>query len=236
MLMSKDKALCLIPARGGSKRIPRKNIKPFLGSPIIDYAINTAACFSGFDKIVVSTDDQEIADYITKSNKAEVPFIRPKDISDDITPLYEVILHAYNFYMSKGVRYENICCILPTAVFTKYTDLRLAKVLVDSPKGRAVAASVIEVDRIAHRYLKMSEDGSLKMLSEEHRLTRTSDLPPLYKDAGQFYWINMNKFLAGGCQLFSKDTVGVCLNKAIDIDTEDDWAVAEAYLKAVEDD
>ena len=222
----------IIPARGGSKRIPRKNVKEFAGRPMIAWPI-TAALESGvFDKVVVSTDSDEIARTAEKWG-AEVPFMRPEELSDDHTPTAPVLVHAVECLREQGVEVENGCCIYATAPFVRSEYLREGLETL-TEKNVTTVFSVTSFAFPIFRSLKINEFGALEMFWPEHAMTRSQDLPEAYHDAGQFYWFNCRKFLAEP-KLYAVDSLPVVLPRHLvqDIDTPEDWVTAENMFRAL---
>lgn len=220
------KSIAIIPARGGSKRIPKKNIKHFLGKPIISYSIITAQKSNIFDKIIVSTDDDRIAD-ISKEYGADIPFIRPANLADDHTTTVDVINHAINWLNKNGNIYDAVCCIYPTAPFIRISDLKKGLELL---KGTDVnfAFPVTTFASSIFRALKQTQSGRLKMFWPENQNTRTQDLPETYHDVGQFYWGKTNSFIRNQSVLDGNSyPIGIPRHLAQDIDTEEDWEQAE---------
>ncbi len=224
--------VAVIPARSGSKRIPRKNIKEFFGKPMISYSI-TAATESGvFDRIIVSTDTEEIRD-IAVSYGAEVPFLRPPELSDDNTPTAPVLMHALEFFKKRKWAVDFLCCIYPTAVFLRHGYLQEGyRVLLKHRVGTVF--SVTSYAFPIFRALKINEKGHIEMFWPEHELTRSQDLPEAYHDAGQFYWLDAEKFARTG-KIYSDDAMPVILPRHLvqDIDTPEDWEVAEKLYKSL---
>lgn len=218
--------VAVIPARGGSKRIPHKNIKPFCGKPMIVYSIEAAKNAGIFDRIIVSTDSKEIA-LIAKEFGAEIPFMRPAELADDFAGTDAVILQALKRLMEDGEKIYYICCIYATAPFVK------AKYII---KGYNIlrdehATSCFSVTTYSFpisRSLKINNQNRLEMFWPEYRETRSQDLPEAYHDAGQFYWADVKKYLKEK-QFYSKDSVPVILPRYLvqDIDTLEDWETAE---------
>ena len=176
----------MIPARGASKRIPRKNIKMFCGNPVIKYAIDAAFQSKLFDHVVVSTDDDEIAD-IARQLGAKTPFVRPSVLSDDHTPTTPVVAHAIQTCEELGWRLDYVCCIYPAAPLVQSTDLEGALELL-KVSDADYSFSVTEFPSNIHRALKRSNDGRIIPVHPENELIRTQDLDPAYYDAGLFYW------------------------------------------------
>lgn len=223
------KKICIIPARGGSKRIPRKNIKLFHGSPIISYSIEVALESGLFDEVMVSTDDQEIAE-LSKSLGASVPFFRSSRNSDDFATTADVISEVLNEYENMGVIFDIGCCIYPTAPLISNASLLKSHDLMISKKYTTVFP-IAEFSYPILRSLKINDDTTLSMIWPEHLLTRSQDLPSAYHDAGQFYWFNTEKFRKEP-KLVSSDTGFILLDplEVQDIDNEMDWKIAELKM------
>lgn len=223
--------IAIIPARGGSKRIPNKNIREFLGTPMIAYSIKVALESGLFDKVIVSTDSRKIAD-IAEAHGAEVPFIRPDDLSDDHSSTAAVLVHALKFAEQQGWHTEYACCIYATAPFIRTEYLAQG---LEAVKNASVdnAFSVTSYAFPVFRAQRIKNDGMLEMQWPEHRLSRSQDLPELYHDAGQFYWMAVAAFMANP-NLYAK-AAPVLLPRHLvqDIDTEEDWARAELMYKAL---
>ena len=221
--------IAVIPARGGSKRIPRKNIRPFLGKPIIAYSIDAARDAGLFDRIVVSTDDTEIAS-VARELGAETPFIRPAEISDDKTGTAAVVKHALQILDSE---IEAAYCIYATAPFVRASDIRDGW---DALNGSAAsfAFSVTSFPFPIQRALKLA-DGGVGLFQPEHAETRSQDLEPAFHDAGQFYWGTAAAWLEDR-PLFALHSIPVVLPRwrVQDIDDEEDWARAEHLFRAIE--
>ncbi len=223
--------IVVIPARGGSKRIPKKNIKPFKGKPIISRVINKVLKLEDFEKIIVSTDDEEIA-AIARESGAEVPFLRPKEISGDLSNTRDVILHTINWYRSKGIEFKNICCIYPTSIFVKVDDLiRGIKILSDNI-GEKYIFSAIEYTHPIQRAFYLDKKGFSKMYSDNF-FKRTQDLEKSYHDAGQFYlasastWLKKDNFFEEGKPII------LPRGESIDIDNIEDWKLAEIIYELI---
>jgi pseudaminic acid cytidylyltransferase len=223
--------VAIIPARGGSKRIPRKNIKTFAGQPIIAYSINAAITSNLFDRIILSTDSEQIAE-VGSSYGAEVPFMRPAELSDDFTGTAEVLIHSLNWLTENDKFYPYFCCIYPTAPFLEKEYL--VKGFNILRKNNATSAfSVTSFPYPIFRALKIEANNRIKMFWPEHLHSRSNDLPDAYHDAGQFYWCDTKKFLKEKI-VFSSDSVPVVLprNLVQDIDTHEDWETAEKLYRA----
>jgi N-acylneuraminate cytidylyltransferase len=224
--------LAVIPARGGSKRIPAKNIRSFCGRPVIAYSIAAAAACGLFDRIVVSTDDERIA-AVARRHGAEVPFLRPKELADDTTGTNAVVKHAISWFAAGGHPVTHACCIYATAPFLQARQL-LAGFDKLTASGKAFAFSVALYPHPIQRALRVSADGTLGAFYPEHAFTRSQDLEPAYHDAGQFYWGTSEAFL-GDKLMFSPDAVPVILPRHVvaDIDTLEDWQEAEIKFKVL---
>lgn len=219
--------VAIIPARGGSKRIPRKNIKIFLDKPIIAYSIAEALKSGLFEEVIVSTDDKEIAD-IAIEYGAKVPFFRSAETSNDYAPLAAVIEEVIKELETLSCQIDNICCILPTAPLISSEDIIA---LYDKLLSNDKITSVIPVVCFSYpilRSLAMNESGLLKMNWPEHLNSRSQDLPLAYHDSGSFYWIK-KEALVQEHKIITDQCAGVEVDemKVQDIDTETDWRLAE---------
>jgi N-acylneuraminate cytidylyltransferase len=218
-------SLAIITARGGSKRIPRKNIREFLGRPIIGYSIEAALASGLFDRVMVSTDDAEIA-RLARELGAEVPFLRSPEASDDFATTVDVLVEVLERYARQGEQFDWACCLYPTAPFVTPARLREAcRLLRES--GADSAVPVVRFGFPIERALEIRE-GLLGFRYPEFRNTRSQDLAPSYHDAGQFYYFRVPRFLVTR-SLFGDRTVPIELPEAEvqDIDTEADWKLAE---------
>jgi pseudaminic acid cytidylyltransferase len=221
--------IAIIPARGGSKRIPRKNIKEFCGQPMISYAI-TAAKESGlFERIVVSTDDEEIAD-IANAWSAETPFVRPVELANDYTATVPVIAHAIEACLSLGWRFNNVCCIYPSVPFIQIDDLSGSLALISSSNAD-YCFPVTEYPSAIQRALKLLSDDKVQPFYPEFETVRTQDLDIAYYDAGQFYWGKADAWLTN--PKIHSNGLGYAIPnwRVVDIDTPDDWLRAELMYK-----
>jgi pseudaminic acid cytidylyltransferase len=216
--------LAVIPARGGSKRIPRKNVRPFAGRPMIGYAVAAARAAQLFDRIIVSTDDAEIAS-ISVSLGAEVPFMRPAELADDHTPTVPVVSHAIEACRALGWHASQVCCIYPGVPFLQAADLRAALALLE--QGADYAFPVTPFPSAIQRALRREPDGSARPFFPEFASTRTQDLEPAFHDAGQFYWGRVEAWLAGLNIHLHGRTILVPPWRVVDIDTQEDWRRAE---------
>lgn len=220
--------LCIIPARGGSKRIPRKNIKDFLGKPIIAYSIEAALNSGLFDEVMVSTDDKEIAE-IAKQYGAKVPFMRSDTNANDFATTYDVIREVLLRYDENDISFKQACCIYPCAPFV--TAERLQEALGKLEKFNTVFP-VVKYGFPIQRALMKGEDDSLDFFQPEFELSRSQDLVPSYHDAGQFYWFDIDELIRNKT-IMSKNTGAIVLSEmeVQDIDTETDWKLAELKYK-----
>lgn len=225
--------IAIIPARGGSKRIPNKNIKPFLGRPMISYSIRAAKETDLFDLVIVSTDSEKIA-RVAKQCGAELPFMRPAELADDFTPTAPVLVHALNWLTENGTPAKYACCIYATAPFVRAKYIREGYETLTSKKVSSVF-SVTTFSFPIFRALQIAKNGHLEMFWPEHEMTRSNDLPEAYHDAGQFYWLDCESFLKEQ-KVYSHDALPVILPRHLvqDIDTPEDWETAERMFKALE--
>ena len=225
-------AVAIIPARGGSKRIERKNIKPFAGKPIIAYSISAARKSGLFSRILISTDDPEIAS-IGAIYGAEAPFLRPDDLADDQTPTAPVLIHALKWLAQRHHHPRYFCCIYGTAPFLNPDDLQAGFQRLQETDALSVFA-VTAFGYPIFRALHKEKDGRVSMIWPEHALTRSQDLPEAYHDAGQFYWGRTEGFLAEQT-LFSSDSYPLIMprSRVVDIDTPEDWEIAERLFNAL---
>lgn len=218
--------LAVIPARGGSKRIPRKNIKLFCGKPMIAWSIEAALQSGCFDRIIVSTDDSEIAE-VARQYGAETPFVRPSDLADDHMGTVPVVAHAIAWQIQQNPTPSEVCCIYATAPFLKAEDLRNGLELMQK-SGVAFACAVTTYAFPIQRAIRITADNRLVMFHPEHANTRSQDLETAWHDAGQFYWGQVNAWLTGRT-IFNSDTAPIVLprHRVQDIDTPEDWRRAE---------
>lgn len=224
--------IAIIPARGGSKRIPGKNIKPFAGKPVIGYSIEAALCAEIFDQVIVSTDSEKIAE-TAKECGAAVPFIRPAELSDDHTPTAPVIEHALKWFIANGKPVSYACCIYATAPFVKPSYIQEGYNRITS-KNLSSVFSVTSFPFPVFRALKITGNGSLEMIWPEYEMARSNDLIECYHDAGQFYWLNCDRFLKT-LKIYGEDAEPVILPRyrVQDIDTPEDWKTAEHMYQAL---
>ncbi|MCE3232764.1 MAG: neuA [Rickettsiaceae bacterium] len=217
--------VAIIHARGGSKRIPKKNIKLFHDKPIMAYPIAAAKESGVFDRIIVSTDSPEIAE-VAKQYGAEVPYFRAAEFADDYTPTQAVLLNDVQI-LNKEAPIEYACCIYATAAFCTAKYLQEGLNILKN-KDANTAFSVTTFDFPIYRALKTNTNGALELVYPEHKLTRSQDLPETFHDAGQFYWVNVQKFIANPV-LYSDNSYPVTIPRYLvqDIDTLEDWQRAE---------
>jgi pseudaminic acid cytidylyltransferase len=224
--------IAIIPARGGSKRIPRKNIKNFFGKPMIAYAILAAKQANIFDHIIVSTDDEEILE-IAKKWGAETPFVRDKELSDDYTPTVPVIYDAIKKCEVIGWNINMACCIYPCNPLLKANDIRESlNNLLKEPSAN-YCFPVAEFPSPIQRALRCDSRSKLSALQPEHELTRTQDLEKSYYDAGQFYWGSKESWASQ--PKIHTNSIGYIIpnHRVIDIDNLDDWKRAELIFQSI---
>lgn len=225
--------IAIITARGGSKRIPHKNIKEFCGKPIIEYSIEAARQAGIFDTVMVSTDDNKIAE-IAKNAGAEVPFMRSTETSNDYATTADVLMEVLEKYKERGIRYENACCIYPTAPFVTGNKLRQAmEMLVKEKKD-----SVMPVVPFSFPPLRgmVINDGKLEYKWQEYAMKRSQDLEEIYHDCGQFYVFRVETFEKEK-KLVTDNTVGMIISEleVQDIDNETDWQLAEMKYRLLKE-
>jgi len=220
------KSLAIIPARGGSKRIPGKNIKNFLGKPIISYSIQQALESKLFDTVMVSTDSKEIAE-VAEAYGASIPFLRSNENSDEFATTVDVLLEVLNEYKKKGISFDIICCIYPTTPMIEFEVLKRAydKMIYDNLD---TVFPVLKFSYPPQRAITLDENHIVRLQHPELKNTRSQDLEELYHDAGQFYWVKTDPFLKTK-NLWPERTGVVVLSEmdAQDIDNIDDWKLAE---------
>lgn len=218
--------IAVIPARGGSKRIPRKNIKDFCGKPMIAWSIEAAKSSGLFEHIIVSTDDAEIAE-VAKQWGAEVPFMRPAELSDDYAGTTEVIAHATQWALDQCFDVDAVCCIYATAPFVQIGDLKRGLQALESGDW-AYAFTVTDFASPIFRSFKQTADGGIEMFFPEYYSSRSQDLPIALHDAGQFYWGRPEVWINNE-PIFDRHSVPVIIPRwrVQDIDTQDDWLRAE---------
>jgi pseudaminic acid cytidylyltransferase len=224
--------LAVIPARGGSKRIPRKNIKPFAGLPMIAWSIRAAIDSECFDRIVVSTDDDEIAQ-VARNYGAECPFVRPPELSDDHTGTIPVVAHAIAWHNEQGYAVTDVCCLYATAPFMQAQDIKRGLDILSS--GNADYAFAVTTYAFPiQRAIRITDQQRVQMFQPEHFNTRSQDLEEAWHDAGQFYWGRANAWLAQQ-PVFSEAAAPIIIprHRVQDIDTSEDWQRAEWMHKSM---
>lgn len=224
----KKNILCIIPARGGSRRIPQKNVKLFFGKPIISYPIKAALAANCFSKVFVSTDDKKIAE-VAKKYGAVVPFMRSKKNSGDFATLAQVVQEVICELKKRSEDFDFICCILPTAVFATPSKILEGKMKIEADKK---INSVISITRFSYpiqRAFKI-ENGKIKFLFKTAQGRRSQDFIVAYHDAGQFYWLRSDQFVKNKCKRLTDrraDFVEFLDSQVQDVDTLEDWKIAE---------
>ena len=223
--------IAVIPARGGSKRIPRKNIKDFCGKPMIAWSIEAAKATGLFDHVIVSTDDNEIAE-AARQWGAEVPFMRPAELSGDYVGTGAVVKHAVEWAINNLGQVEFVCTIYATAPFVTPADLNRGLALMRESDAQ-IAFTVTSFPFPIQRAIRIDENGRVAMFQPEHYSSRSQDLEPAYHDAGQFYWAKTEAIL-NDVSAFSEEAVPLILPRyqVQDIDTEEDWQRAELMFEA----
>lgn len=224
--------IAVIPARGGSKRIPRKNIKPFCGKPMIAWSIEAAKASGLFGRIIVSTDDAEIA-AVAKEWGAEVPFVRPEALSNDHAGTTPVVAHATQWALDQKIAVSAVCCIYATAPFVQTEDLKRGWEALDSGDWD-YAFTVTDFAAPIFRSFKQTAEGGIEMFFPEHFATRSQDLPVALHDAGQFYWGRPDAWLTGK-RIFDRRSKPVQIPRwrVQDIDTTEDWERAEIVAPVI---
>lgn len=228
------KSIAIITARGGSKRIPRKNIKDFCGKPIIAYSIEAAIKSEVFDKVMVSTDDEEIAAIAVKYG-AEVPFLRSQETSDDFATTADVINEVLNEYEKRGQKFDCFACIYPTAPFITCSKLKsaMANMLEQNADG---LVSVTKFSFPPQRAFVI-RNGELTYQYPQYERTRSQDLEPIYHDCGQFYFCSINSFMKYRSMIVPHSVPFIISEEEVqDIDTMSDWMIAEAKYRVYQND
>jgi pseudaminic acid cytidylyltransferase len=230
-----SKSIAFIHARGGSKRIPRKNIKDFLGAPAISYPIKAALDSGVFDHVVISTDDQEIAD-IAVTYGAECYYMRPAELANDTATTDEVFQYDVHTMREKGFEFDYACCIYGTSIFLEPEYLKDAARTISTRDDIGSVISVTEYDFSIFRALVENDKGYLQMREPEYRLTRSQDLPDTFHDAALFYFVPVENYLKEG-RVYPEKGMTSCKiphYKVVDIDTPDDWTRAEMMYEALQ--
>lgn len=223
-----EKIVAIIPARGGSKRIPKKNIKDFFGFPLISYSIKAALDSKLFDRIIVSTDDQEIANVAIEYG-AEVPFIRPKNLSDDYSGTEVVRDHVIKYLEDNG-EYFDFCCMIYATAPLLDKDFLIKGFIELKNSNASNAFSCTTMPFPIQRTFKINTNGRCEMFFPEYYMSRSQDLEESYQDAGQFYWSNLNN--KSEKVMFSEDSIPIILPRYFvqDIDTMEDWKKSRIYV------
>lgn len=221
-----ENSIAIITARGGSKRIPKKNIKDFCGKPIIAYSIEAALNSCLFEEVMVSTDSEEIAE-IARSYGAKVPFMRSEKTSGDFATTADVLLEVLQKYEEIGKRYQYMCCLYPTAPFVTAEKLVLALRILKEKKAVEVMP-VVPFSYPPQRCFVMDETMNMKYKYEEYILSRSQDLEKMYHDVGQFYMYDTKKFLELQGRVYENICPLIVSELEVqDIDQETDWIIAE---------
>ncbi len=220
------KNLCIIPARGGSKRIPRKNVKLFLGKPMLAYSIEAALQSSLFEEVMVSTDDEEIAE-VARLFGAKVPFMRSAEAASDYATTADVLKEVINNYKKQGKDFDNFCCFYATAPLAQSKDVVAAFERLQQSDFTCVYP-VVQFSYPIWRCLDLAEDGTMKRHWPEYENSRSQDLPKEYHDTGTFYWYKTKEWLAGNINVGGIEVSETTIQ---DIDTETDWKLAEMKYK-----
>ncbi len=227
-------ALCIIPARGGSKRIPFKNGKPFCGRPMIAWSIAAARESGLFGRILVSTDDARIA-AIAREHGAEAPFVRPPELSDDHTPIVPVVRHAMTWATEDGWDGRHVCCLFATAPFVTAALLREGHDTLVAHPDTDFVFTAARFSFPIFRAVRLQPEGTVRMFWPEHELTRSQDLPAAYHEAGQFFWATRPALHErNGIYGARSRMVIVPPERVQDIDTEEDWARAQVLALHLE--
>lgn len=216
------KNLCIIPARGGSKRIPRKNVKPFLGKPMLAYSIEAALKSGLFDEVMVSTDDDVIAE-VARQYGAKVPFMRSAETAGDFATTADVLKEVINNYKKLGKEFDNFCCFYATAPLVRSKDVVAAFERLQHSVFTCVYP-VVQFSYPIWRCLDLAEDGTMSRHWPEYENSRSQDLPKEYHDTGTFYWYKTKEWLAGNIKIGGIEVSETTIQ---DIDTETDWQLAE---------
>lgn len=224
------KNLCIIPARGGSKRIPRKNVKNFLGKPIIAYSIEAALNTGLFDEVMVSTDDMEIAE-VARQFGANVPFMRSAETASDFATTADVLREVVAKYKELGLEFDNFCCFYATAPLVQSKDVVAGYELLQQSDFTCVYP-VVQFSYPIWRCLDFAEDGTMKRHWPEYENSRSQDLPKEYHDSGTFYWYKTKECMSGNIKIGG---IVVDETSVQDIDNETDWKLAEMKYKLLKE-
>ena len=224
-------SVCIITARGGSKRIPRKNVREFCGRPMLAYSVECALESGIFDTVMVSTDDAEIAD-VARTYGAEVPFMRSEATSNDYATTADVLREVLGEYKARGREFDTMCCLYPTAPFVRASELREAAAMIEA--GATSVIPVTSFDFPPLRGFKVGEDGSPEYAFPEYATTRSQDLPEMVHDCGRFYFAKIDSFDEHGSFITGKTRALRIPGKYVqDIDTPEDWEIAEQKYRAM---
>lgn len=224
-------SICIITARGGSKRIPRKNVREFCGKPMLAYSVEAALESGIFDTVMVSTDDDEIAE-VARSYGAEVPFMRSAATSNDYATTADVLREVLSEYGKRGTEFDTMCCLYPTAPFVRVSELKEAAAMIEA--GASSVIPVTSFDFPPLRGFKVGEDGSLDYAFPEYAQTRSQDLPEMVHDCGRFYLAKVGAFLKSGSFIIDRTKSLRISSKFVqDIDTPEDWEMAEQKYRAL---
>ncbi len=224
--------LCVIPARGGSKRVPRKNIREFCGKPMIAWSIEAASASGCFDQIIVSTDDAEIGD-VARQWGADVPFTRPAGLADDLTGTMPVVAHAVQWCQDHAHVFTAVCCLYATAPFVRPADIKKGLDLLEQCATDRFVFTATAYASPIQRALRIDlASGEAHMWQPEHFSMRSQDLEPAFHDAGQFYWGRSNAWLHLESPFEGSKPLLLPRWRVQDIDTEDDWIQAELMKRA----
>lgn len=225
--------ICVIPARGGSKRIPRKNIRDFCGKPMIAWSIAAALQSGCFDQVFVSTDDLEIAE-LSSSLGADIPFIRPSELSSDHATTRDVIHHAVSWMSENQIIAKHLCCLYATAPFVQVDDLRHAQNLLSNVRPNTFIFSATSFPFPIQRALKLDSDGYGSMFYPAYSDIRSQDLQEAFHDAGQFYWATPSTWLSEHNIFQNSRPLLIPRWRVQDIDTEEDWLRAEILYQILQ--
>lgn len=224
-------SVCIITARGGSKRIPRKNVREFCGKPMLAYSVETAVASGIFDVVMVSTDDDEIAD-VARKYGAEVPFMRSEATSNDYATTADVLREVLSDYGKCGDEFDTMCCLYPTAPFVQVSELKEASAMIEA--GASSVIPVTSFDFPPLRGFRVDEDGSLEYAFPEFAQTRSQDLPEMVHDCGRFYFAKVASFHeTGGFITNNTRFLRIPSRLVQDIDTPEDWELAEQKYRAM---
>lgn len=224
-------SVCIITARGGSKRIPRKNVREFCGKPMLAYSVETAVASGIFDVVMVSTDDDEIAD-VARKYGAEVPFMRSEATSNDYATTADVLREVLSDYGKCGDEFDTMCCLYPTAPFVQVSELKEASAMIEA--GASSVIPVTSFDFPPLRGFRVGEDGSLEYAFPEFAQTRSQDLPEMVHDCGRFYFAKVASFHeTGGFITNNTRFLRIPSRLVQDIDTLEDWELAEQKYRAM---